>query len=97
MTSKAVFEIVNQLVYFEITVKDWIFIAFERRRGNVEVCLFLSYFWRTFRTGARWLFEICFPNLVFLLVHNRRLKGKSDLLEELQTQENTKKQHQVRF
>ena len=44
MISKAVFEIVNQLVYFEITEKDWIFIAFERRRGNVEVCLVLSYF-----------------------------------------------------
>ena len=27
MSSKAVFEIVNQLVYFEITKKDWIFIA----------------------------------------------------------------------
>ena len=44
VSSKDVFEIGNQQVCFEITEKDWIFIAFERLRGNVEVCLVLKYF-----------------------------------------------------
>ena len=40
-----------------------------------------------------------FLSTVCTVVHNRRLKGKSHLrlLEALQTQENNKKQHQVRF
>ena len=60
ISSKALFEIVNQLVCFEITEKDWVFIAFD-----TEVCLFLSTCSDLFRTGARWLFEICFPTLSF--------------------------------
>ena len=44
MSSITGFGIVNQLVYFEITEKDRIFIACGRCRGNVEVCVVLSYF-----------------------------------------------------
>ena len=64
VSSKDVCEIKSQLVFFEITEKDLIFIPFERERGKVEVCLVLSYFWQSFATGVRWLFETCFPTLL---------------------------------
>ena len=73
MSSKAVFEIANRLVYSKLTEKDWKFIACGRGRGNVEVCLVLSYFKATF---PNWC-PLDFTNLSF--VFYRRLKGKSHI------------------
>ena len=87
VSSKNVFEIGNQLVCFKITEKDWIFIAFERRRRNVEGMSGFKPLLANFSNWCPLVFRSLLSYLVFLLVRNRLFKGKSHvrLLEALKT------------